>query len=80
MIPSLLDELKGGRFYVDSVIFGHNYRESDYITESLWKVEVIKNGRSRPEVKVNGKKVSWLFGWKIRRAIKKGMKHEQTKS
>lgn len=73
MIPSLLDELKEGRFKLLSAVFNDFASFYHYKTESGWKVDITESMHTL--IYVNGKKVSWFLGWKIRRAIKKGMKH-----
>lgn len=75
MIPSVLQELKEGRFRQRKTkyYFPHCVRYS-YLTESNQVINVTLAFNLGWLTLVNGKKVSWFFGWRIRRAIKKASK------
>lgn len=74
MIPSVLQELKEGRYEFIREDLDENdaYYERVYQTESGWWVTVISDFPKR--VRINGKTVRWFFGWRIRRALKKASK------
>jgi hypothetical protein len=62
MIPSVLDELKEGK-YEQTAQIGYI---CFYETESGWRIVDKPFNR----ILVNAKKVSWLLSWRIRKELK----------
>lgn len=75
MIPSVLQELKENRFKLIRYQADEYGLYLTYKTESNWIIELSNmHFPLLSTVYINSQKVGWIYGWRIRRAINKGMK------